>query len=80
MDCHCHLLCSTNGAEVVPGGAFDTVIAVNAETFGIQHHFGGATSWVREQGLHVESPNTDMLLHDLLLITHHYTLSNSKTS
>ena len=28
----------------------------------------------------VESPNTDMLLRDLLLITHHYTQSNSKTS
>ena len=30
--------------------------------------------------LKVESPNTDMLLCDLLLITHHYTQSNSKTS
>ena len=28
----------------------------------------------------LESPNTDMLLRDLLLITHHYTQSNSKTS
>ena len=28
----------------------------------------------------LESPNTDMLLRDLLLITHHYIQSNSKTS
>ena len=28
----------------------------------------------------LESPNTDMLLRDLLLITHNYTQSNSKTS
>ena len=28
----------------------------------------------------VESPNTDMLLRDLLLNTHEYTHSNSKTS
>ena len=30
--------------------------------------------------LFLESPNTDILLHDLLLITHHYIQSSSKTS
>ena len=35
-------------------------------------------SW--QMKLELESPNTDMLLQNLLLITHNYTQSNSKTS